>query len=378
MTNDSRTTRARLPLGVLGMLGLVFAIETAVEGRHDMTSPIAADWKHSGWVVRRKEVADSAILCLGTSLTRMGVSPVIMQEVLREPVYNLSIPAAGPSAIYSLLRQALESGAKPKAIMVDFPWIAISRDFAFNERVSPEVVPLRDCIDFGWTVGDGSFLGRLVVARIFPSYRRRLEVRANIGAALRGEKPDRVVEQWIQWVNLIKNRGANLINQYYDGHGLPDHPSVYPANWTCPAYSEAYIEKFLDLADSRGIRVFWLIPPLPPATQAALIEKGIQARYERFVESFRAKHPNMTVLDASGSSYPFEVFWDPTHLNRDGAVPLSRDLAYAIWQQLGRPTPTPSAWVKLNKFVPEPAVSRVEDIQTTFARLQPVLESLKR
>jgi hypothetical protein len=373
-----RPSARSLPLGLIGMILLIQAIEGSFARRTDLTTVYAADWKHTVAMIRHKDVTSSSILCFGTSLTRMGVSPRVMEETLYESVYNLALNAAQPFACYSMLRQTLEAGARPRVIVVDFMWVALAREYTFNERLIPELATLGDCVDFARTVGDSSFLGRLILARLLPSYRCRLEARDNITAALRGETPQRVPEQWVTLKNSRTNRGATHLDKRLDIMAQPIDPRYFPADWNCPRFSEIYIEKFLSLASQHNIRVFWMIPPVSPDIQAGLFDTGIQARYNRLVESMVARHSNLSVLDFSRSSYPLNAFFDPTHLNRDGAVALSRDLAIELKSQLDKPRSAGSLWAHLPRYRQDPTAGRIEDLEVTVSKLRPILERMYR
>jgi hypothetical protein len=373
-----RRPAGAVPLGLLGMIVLVYAIEGTIARRDDLTNAYAANWKHTGSMLHRKEVTDSSILCFGTSLTKMGVSARVMQEALQEPVYNLALNAAQPFACYSTLRQTLEAGARPRAIVVDFMWIALAREYTFNERLIPELATLGDCIGFAGTTRDSSFLGRLVLAKLLPSYRGRLEIRDNITAAVRGERPNRFVDQWVQVINAKSNRGSIHLDKKIDYPEMLLDPADFDQDWNCPPSSEIYIEKFLALAASHNIRVFWLVPPMSPVIQNHLNGTGIQARFDRLVESIQARHPDLGVLDFSRSNYPWAAFFDVKHLNRDGAVALSRDLAVALKSQLNSPASSSSTWVRFPDYQPDPEASRIEDLLVTYGKIRQTLEWMSR
>jgi hypothetical protein len=60
------------------------------------------------------------ILCFGESLTKLGVVPRVIRERTGRQAYNLALSGSPPMASYFLLRRVLESGAKPRAVIVDF------------------------------------------------------------------------------------------------------------------------------------------------------------------------------------------------------------------------------------------------------------------
>jgi hypothetical protein len=93
------------------------------------------------------------------------------------------------------------------------------------------------------------------------------------------------------------------------------------------AYS---VDRFLELAQGRGIPVYWVIPP----AEAAWLERnervGTVAAYRRYVRELLPRFPVLTVLDLQRAAWDRRCFRDPIHLNRDGAVRLSVAVADAI------------------------------------------------
>jgi hypothetical protein len=368
-----------LPLGLLGMLLFVSLIERHIARRQDMSTIYALEWRRTGLVPRKKEVVDSPILCFGTSLTRFGISPRVLEETLQLPAYNLALSGGQPFPSYLMLRRTLEAGAKPRAILVDFMWMTIGQEHTYNERLITEMITLRDCAEFAWAAGDLNFFGRLAAATLIPSCRARHEVRTNIDFALRGWEPPRVPERLLFDRNATLNRGALLVplgktKVEFD----PDHPIIFQKDWDCTPVCKQYIGKFLDLASSHKIPVFWLIPPLPENTSGRLTELGIQARFAQFVKSMQVLHPEVVVLDGSGSHYEHSAFFDIIHLDRDGAVVWSADVASAVKRCMDSPQTLAGAWEHLPNYRPDPKAARVEDIDKTNANLRAMIDRLRR
>src|SRR5262249_35519035 len=116
----ARAPRGPIPWGLLGMVGLIIAVESFV-ARHDLdfTPWGSAAWSASPEAARR-EAPSCEVLCFGDSLVKLGVLPRVIEGVTGKRAYNLSICAAQAPASYFLLRRGLEAGAKPSAILVDY------------------------------------------------------------------------------------------------------------------------------------------------------------------------------------------------------------------------------------------------------------------
>ena len=167
---------------------------------------------------------------------------------------------------------------------------------------------------------DPEFFGRLALVSTLPSYACRPEIRANVVAAIDGREPVRNGQHWAVKRNTKQNRGATLFGATGKPAEAfnPDEPSLFPKDWTGDAVSRGFLEKFLALAESRQVPVFWLVPPIMPKAQAHRSAVGAEARYTRFIEETAARFRNVTVVDARSSAYAPEAFNDTTHLNLDG------------------------------------------------------------
>jgi lysophospholipase L1-like esterase len=219
----------------------------------------------------------------------------------------------------------------------------------------------------------------MMVAWALPSFHGRPEIRANIAAALRGQEPERNAARFLYARNAAANRGAcHLGSVGYDGTVDPANSVMFPKDWSCTAASLAYVEKFLALADSRGIPVFWALPPMMPEAGAYWASSGTRARYMAMAGSFTARHPGVTLVDATTARYPVEAFNDPVHLNRDGAVVFTADLADVIRSRLATGGGTATALVGLPDYRADKNADRVEDSRATLAKITTALAAPRR
>jgi hypothetical protein len=371
-----RSSLRAWPFGLLGAVAIVLLAEVYVTRRRDeLCSIYSVEWRQNARSIRR-HAAGPAVLCFGTSLSRMGVAPRVIEERTGMAAYNFAASGAQPFVCYAALRNALSCGARPRAIVVDFAWTTLGQPDVFNETGLVASRPISELVEWARAARDTSLFGRMMLAWALPSFHGRPEIRANIGAALRGEEPERNAARFLYARNAEANRGAcHLGSVGYDGKVDPSNPVMFPKDWTCTAASLGYIEKFLTTADSRGIPVFWVLPPMMPEAGVYWASSGTRARYMAMAESFTARHPGVTLVDATAARYPTGAFNDPVHLNRDGAVVLTADLAEVIRSRLAGDGGALAARVGLPDYRADKNAARIEDSRMTLAKIKTALEA---
>jgi hypothetical protein len=339
---------ARMPWGLIGMLGLIVAIEAGLERHHlDFTRFYIHDWRVSGRKARAVAPACD-VLCFGDSLVKFGVAPRAIEPRLGRRVYNLAICDGQAPSSYFLFRRALEAGARPSAVVVDFVPHLLAAGSRHNLRQWPELVTPRDGLDLGLTARHAAVAAELALGSLLPSVKDRFEIRAAVRAALRGESASRrgeipdYVRQWDE------NQGAQLCapRPAFRGEIDPANPAYFPRAWKCHPTNETYLRRFLALAAAHRVRVYWLLPPVTPRFQARRDALGIEASYTRFVRRLQAEFANLTVLDARHAGYDHSRFLDPLHLDRQGAAALSAELAGILIREFEGREPRPR-WVRL-------------------------------
>lgn len=333
--------------------------------------PWGHDWRH-GRRAAGREAPGCQVLCFGDSLVKQSVIPQVLERRLGGRVYNLALGAGPPPASYFLLRRALEAGARPRAVLVDFIPHLLAEGPRFSEQLLPEVASLRDCLDLGWTSADPGLFASIALARVLPSVRDRFEIRSNALGALQGLgiAASRHLLLVASARNWKVNQGAMVAPRANrsPGDDAPHASALYPASWQCAPVNETYVRRFLDLAGSRDIQVFWLIPPFSPEVHSRREQLGLEARYTRFVESIQADYPNLVLIDARRSGYGPEVHADALHLDRQGAEVFSADLADLIAQTLTRPTTLARSY-NLPHFRARPLALAIEDTDQSMQRL---------
>jgi hypothetical protein len=322
----------QVPWGMLGMLGMLCAIEFGL-ARNELSFKhcFTYDWVVTGQWARQK-APGCKILCFGDSQVKFGVSPQRLEERLGQRTYNLAVCGGQAPSSYFLLRRALESGARPDAIVVDFMPHLLSHGPSQNERQWPELVNIREFVDLTRTTHNASFVAALAIARLVPSVKGRFEIRESILATLGGE-PAASRDNLLEYQRIWETHQGALLRRI-----APRPPRTYnlsrwedfPRAWACNPVNAVYLRRFLALAESHGIRVFWLLPPVSPDTQARRERLGIDARYLAFVRQIQSKFANLTVIDGRHRGFDESVFLDPLHLDSRGAAALSAGLAEVI------------------------------------------------
>jgi hypothetical protein len=361
-----------LPRAFLGSLVLVLAIEALVD-RHaiDFATPERWAWRESGRLARRVGPRGE-ILCFGDSEMKLGIAATPIEERTGRRTFNLAIPGGHAPSSYYLLRRALEAGARPSAVVVDFEMKFLTLSPRVNSHEWSALLDTRDSLDLAWTARDAGLLATITLDRLIPTVRYRSSIRNSIRAALRGrgESTSRRADIAMLLSNWRMNRGAQILPRqpaFQRPRIEIDRELLAADPWSCSPVYETFLHRFFKLAASEGIAVVWLLPPVVPEIQAQRDESGLSAKFTRFVRRFAAEYRNVTVFDSRSCGYPHTVFYDPIHPDRQGAFLLSGALA----DQLG-PLLAGTAlarWVELPPYLEQPADTRLRDIFQTDPRL---------
>jgi hypothetical protein len=359
----------RLPWGLLGAVLLALLVERFVEKNAlFFKRPEYWDWKTSTQASRRK-VRDCQVLCFGTSISQQGLIPGIIAERTGWRAYNLSVCWGQAAGQYYLLKQALDSGVRPKAVVIESHPQCLSGGLYQAIRFWPELLRTRDVVELAWNARNAEFLGTTLLACWVPSIRDRFSLRSNILDALSGTENVNPTQTLAYIRNKNRNRGSIISgkNPAYQGTVAPafEH-GLAPDDWSCDPINAAYLRRFFRLAQENGITVYWLMNPYSPALQSRREQKGLDARYSRFARGFLDEFSNLVVLDARHSGYGQSVFTDAAHLDRDGACTLSADVGDAL---RASSRVASRHWVELPACGTRPTDAVVEDLaQSILAR----------
>ncbi len=338
-TDDARQSpliRPRRPVGFLGMLILIALVELILAGRHmDFTTVWADDWRRTGEAAT-SQAQGRDVLCFGDSLVKFGVLPRVIESKTGLKSFNLAVSAGPMPAEYFLFRRAIEAGAKPKAVVADFFALMLPDRPRGSIRNYPELAGLGDCVDLARTAADADLLTSILLGKVLPSVRCRFEIRAGITGALEGRRASPWPASHRIWKTWDEQLGAQPMPKL-PGPPMNNPPLVAdltPDRWACDPINADYFDRFLMLAQSRQIPVFWVMPPLSVEIESGRVAKGTAAAYSRFARDALTRFPNLVVLDARGAGYDDSVHIDPIHLSDLGASVLTGDIAGAILDRL--------------------------------------------
>lgn len=345
--------QSRIPWGFLGMLGLLLAVELGLSRASlDLARPEYWLWYATG-LSARLEAKEAEILCLGTSQTSYTVVPQVLQERLGRRSYNLAMCSAPPQAEYYLLKRALGSGARPKAVVLDFHPHLLKTNYWGSIRFFPYLLSTLETIDLGWTAHDPAFATEVLLAKVFPSISHRYEIRNAIQATLDGKPSSMRGPTLTSLWNRVNNQGAMILApKTSSSHPLTpaDHEWLVPPTWNHEPFNTLYARRLLKLAAEHDITVFLLVPPLDAQLQQLRQAKGLAASFDAFVQGLLAHHPNLVVVDGSHSDYPSSAFADAMHVSRPGAIAVTCDLGEILRPYLdGGPRPA-TRWFMLPPY----------------------------
>lgn len=364
----------RLPLGVLGMIALIGVVETAIAlAAPRLRDPVSFSWVYAAEAAKHR-APGSGILCLGDSLAKDGLVSAVLTATTGVPTYNLSAPAAPAPMTECLFRRALDAGARPRAIVLELKPSLLAGGPRYRMRGWQEFLNFSETVSLIRSARNTSFAIEVVLGQILPSLRARYEIRETLRAGLQGKPPLSRLQNLVNGENWTINASANLAprNLAFTGRVTEvEHQRTLSSRFKVHRVNDAAARRIVDLAAANHIRVFLLIPPFAPELHARRQVTGADRLRDAFVQSLQARSPGLTVLDARGSGYPSSVFVDPSHLDAQGAVALSRDVAGVLKHDLNT-TAAPAdrgRWIALPAFREPAANLALENVgQTRAAR----------
>ena len=356
-----------IPLGFFGALVLIAATEFSIE-QNAIYSLGGNHWSYRvAEKMARTDVKSNQVLYFGDSLLKLGLAPRVIEAETGLRGYNFAQAGGQVPGSYFFLRQALESGAKPAAIVVEFFPSLLCTGTKLNNENWPFLARLSDGLSIARYGGGMEVFGSFAVRRLLPSMRSRTSLRAAIQTAFQTDV--RIVQSEIlaAILNWKTNRGAEITASVLpaaSGIDLDSWEKAYFPHIQCLPIHLHYLHKFFNLAAANQIPVFWLLPPYRSDMRARCEHSGFNNEHLAFVHQIQSAHPNVTVFDGQQSQFPDEVFRDPHHLGLEGAAVFSSDVGQALTRSLGE-TDSPYRWVTLPLFRARPINAPLESFDAS-------------
>ncbi len=380
MPSTSRRLRVTAaPFGLIGAIALIFAGESTIV-RNKLDTMDGGLWMYEAARANMAaNVKDARVLYFGDSLIKLGVSPRVVEARSGLKGHNLAIPGSPAPVSYILFRRALEAGARPEAVVVDYMPCLLDTDPWPNITNWPFILTYADCLEMAWHARDPKLFAALALRESIPSVAYRESLRANIQLALKGMGE-------LNRLGVLVALRAWKANQGLAIEGYRFNPAIdikiaaltLFSDVRCRPINQHYVDKFMALAAARQIKVFWVMPPHMPIMQAEVERNGYDAKHEALVRSMLGRYPDLTVVDGRKANYSPGSFIDTHHLSFSGAHTFSEELGAILRDRLDHPEPGPK-WVNLPPFRDRPPTIRHEVIDETRAIvLQEVMEAKKR
>jgi hypothetical protein len=321
------------------MLPLVLAIETLVSLNalgliryETIATRFASESTRTG-------AQGCAVLGLGDSLMKYGFDPARIEERLGMKAYNLAAPGSPTAVSDALLKRTLDQGARPSVVLVGH--LGLDGDPRERALELAEVLSPAECVELGWECRDPELVASLLTAELLPSLRYRYGVRSlgrskvlqdRSGSECPGRGAARAIMR--SWA---KNGGAELRAAGYQKRSLAEEQrrlSIFTTAWEANPVYERHVSRLVVRAQAHGARVFWVVPPLHPSTQALRDAHGHTGRDTTNLRGLLDRIPGLVVLDARRAGYPASSFFDSVHLNKVGAESFSKALADAVGAEM--------------------------------------------
>ncbi len=372
--------RRSTPLGFLGMLALIWAVESFITRNDLRFSAVEADtWKSAR--VATDHLQTGGVLTFGDSQVELGISPISVESRLGQPVQCLAVPGGQAPSSYFLLRRALRSGAIPSAIVVDFEPHLLQRGRGPGQRMWPELADFDECLDLARTLKDSEAFASMLLARTLPSYRERLEIRSNLMTSFRGETPTNPGQMSMARRNRGMNRGGVLMAKQPPGHQhqYSQWANPSPTGWAPDPLNEAYAHRFLQLAKRHNIPVFCALMPVVPGLKEKAMASGMESAYFAWLGNLQGRYPHLFVLDWRNAGYPDSVFIDALHLDVEGSASVGLALAEYL-RRCMRGENVGERWVKMPPFRIDGSQVALEDHNRSdfVVRSAAVSDSIRR
>ena len=261
---------------------------------------------------------------MGDSVTA-GINAADLAEAANLPVEtvgNYSLPGTSPVFAYFTLRRELAAGRVPARIL--FAPHPANLETPMIDRFIGRFGTAEECADLllhGVTLPDWLFGA---ACRVSVAMRNREEFRLAITQGDFGFFKTLRTPATSVMISRTK------IVPPSTPPPLALVPADFPAQLSAPFFVDrlnaGYIDRFCDLAESRGIEVTWVTVPVIGLFKERAMNGEGGAKLQAYLAGLAARHRNVTLLHPEIEVYPDNCFADAWHLNAYGALRFSNEL----------------------------------------------------
>lgn len=269
---------------------------------------------------------DFDYLIIGDSIQKTGIEP----NRLDGKVLNLGLPGGKPLGLYLLFKRYLEHHKPPKAV------------FLYLDPEDPHD-SLLIILRFFVSAPEAFSVWKDLTPRernvFLMRYWASLDLR-QVGLTVRDQYP---YANDVFAGSLVSNRG--YMSAPRADNSLPERYFLTNAQRVQKGVSFTetdlkYLDKFMELAESRGVRVIFLGFVLPKELYHIFEDTGFNNSYEAFYGRLMVKYPEARFVDEPIIFFDNRYFGDDSHMNKEGVALYTdyfRDKAYAPFASQASP-----------------------------------------
>jgi len=275
---------------------------------------------------------DYKYLIMGDSIQKTGIDPTKVSE----KILNLGLPGAKPMGLYLLLKRYLRKHSPPKAI-----FLYIDPEESYDSRILilkyfttlPETASIWR--DLTWKE-KGEFL-----LRYWVSFDTRKNWVTMIGRRARYPHANSVFIS-----EMKKNRGympfpnadKEIAEDFFTktGNRRQDKVSITERDMK-------YLDKFMELASSKNIKIVLLGLFIPEELHYILSETGFEEDYMKFLRRVARLYPNTYIVEEPITYLFNDCFGDMSHVNHNGSLVYTeyfKKQAFLPAEALDEPSPS--------------------------------------
>lgn len=283
------------------------------------------------------------IVFMGDSRALSGFAPAVadaeLSPVAGRPVrtFNLSMTGARMNLTYLALKNMIVDDKKPSVVVLglsEFAFLPLpGENHTLTQRFPFASTILRpDDIEYAEPGLAGK--GRFVLRNLVPLYRDGQLIRRALSIKF---NPDDPAHQWYtgesrwQWsADGSYIPGAGVRNPTQDQARAMFYDALQ--TYTLSAENLRVLDEFIELAADRDIRVVLVVMPVSDVHRGWWGNPTTMAQFRDSLAEVASRRgvPFLDGYDSLRREIPQEFFWDPSHLNLDGATVLTRRLARDI------------------------------------------------